>query len=100
MPVARHRTTNCLVLRQPEARDLLAYQAYCVGDRLQYLGGPYTQIQAFAKVAAMIGHCALRGFGRYVITRDGAPLGHVGPLGAAPGTTDMTWTLWDGSHFP
>ena len=92
MPVARHSSTNRLVLRQPEARDLLAYQAYCVGDRLQYLGGPYTQIQAFAKVAAMIGHCALRGFGRYVITRDGAPLGHVGPLGAAPEVPEVPRT--------
>jgi len=99
MSVARIISTPRLTLRAPEAGDLGAYTAYCASDRSQYVGGPYNAVQAFDKLAAMIGHWPLRGFGRYVITHDTGPVGHVGPLqmddSHAP---EMTWTLWDGAH--
>lgn len=99
MTVARTLSTPRLTLRTPEAGDLPAYTAYCASDRSRFVGGPYSAVQAFDKMAAMIGHWSLRGFGRYVIEVDGRAAGHVGPLqmddSHAP---EMTWTLWDAAH--
>lgn len=98
MGVAAHITTERLHLRQPKASDLPAYTAYCASDRSHFVGGPYAAPQAFEKFAAIVGHWPLRGFGRYVMTLEGAPVGHVGPL-ALDGShaPEMTWTLWDGA---
>ena len=95
MTVATHIETARLVLRKPEAGDLPAYTAYCTSDRSRYVRGPFTPEQAFDKFAAMIGHWALRGFGRYVIHNGGTSIGHVGPLAVtAPEAPELTWTLW------
>jgi RimJ/RimL family protein N-acetyltransferase len=95
MTAARRITTDRLILREPKAGDLPAYRGYCVSERSRFSGGPFTPEQAFEKLAAMIGHWTLRGFGRYVITREGVPLGHAGPLAVSDGEPpEMTWTLW------
>lgn len=87
------------MLRRPTAADLSAYTAYCTGPRAQFVGGPYSVAQAVEKFAAMIGHWALRGIGRYVITQDDNPIGHVGPLLLNETTPpELTWTLWDGVY--
>ena len=97
--IASTLTTDRLVLRHPQASDLRAYTAYCVSTRTRFTGGAFNAVQAFDKFSAMIGHWALRGFGRYVITRDGQPIGHVGPLQLdASEAPEMTWTLWDAAH--
>lgn len=89
-------TTPNLTLRQPGADDLPAYRSYCASDRARFVGGPFGAAQAFEKLAAMIGHWALRGFGRYVIDWKGAPIGHVGPMQLDAATLpELTWTLWD-----
>lgn len=99
MTPAASLTTDRLTLRQPQASDLPAYTAYCVSDRARFVGGPFTAQQAFDKLAAMIGHWPLRGFGRYVITHNGAPIGHVGPLASVDDDTpELSWTLWDTAH--
>lgn len=93
--VARHIDTARLSLRRPGAGDLPAYTAYCASARSRFVRGPFTPVQAFEKLAMMIGQWDLLGFGRYVIHHDGQPIGHAGPM--AFGTSDipeMTWTLW------
>ncbi len=96
-PVANTLTTDRLILRKPIAADLPAYVAYCASDRAQYVGGPFPAPKAVEKFASMMGHWELRGFGRYVITDSGQPIGHVGPLALDDNhPPEMTWTLWTG----
>lgn len=92
-------TSERLHLRVPDLRDLGPYTAYCASPRAHFVGGPFSAPQAFDKLAAMIGHWTLRGFGRYVMVHDGASIGHVGPLAADDGQPpEFTWTLWDGAQ--
>jgi ribosomal-protein-alanine N-acetyltransferase len=89
--------TDRLVLRCPIPSDFPSYRSYVTSDRTTYIGGPQPAAVAFERFAGFIGQWALRGYGRFTITRrsDGAPLGHVGPLHmddeALP---ELTWTLW------
>ncbi|MEX0308901.1 MAG: GNAT family N-acetyltransferase [Tateyamaria sp.] len=97
MTVADRLTTARLELRKPQAGDLPAYAAYCASDRTKFVGGPFAAAKAFDKFAAIAGHWILRGFGRYIMERDGAPIGHVGPMQLdATQPPEFTWTLWDG----
>ena len=90
-------TTERLTLRRPEAGDLPAYTAYCASERSRFVRGPFTAQEAFDKFAGMIGHWALRGFGRYVIEQEANPIGHIGPLATVgEDIPELTWTLWDG----
>lgn len=89
--------TARLLLVRPHKQHLAPYTAYCASDRARYVGGPFDQVQGFEKFSAIIGHWALRGFGRYVITckSTGAAIGHVGAFQVDPGEwPEMTWTLW------
>ncbi|MEL6451616.1 MAG: GNAT family N-acetyltransferase [Pseudomonadota bacterium] len=98
-PVAPQLTTDRLILRQPQASDLPAYTAYCAGLRSRFVGGPFDAPKAFDKFAAITGHWALRGFGRYIMTLGDTPIGHVGPMQLdATEAPELTWTLWDGAH--
>ncbi|WP_299926506.1 GNAT family N-acetyltransferase [uncultured Pelagimonas sp.] len=95
MNPARTLQTPRLQLRLPVARDLPVYTAFATSARAKTVGGPFETAQAFDKLAAMIGHWELRGWGRYVIELDGRAIGHCGPLDTFGGTPEMTWTLWD-----
>jgi len=89
--------TERLLLRRPVAADLAAYTAYCTSEHSSMTGGPFTPAAAFDKLAAMIGHWDLRGFGRLVFcdTATQRPLGHVGALQLETGhLPEMSWTLW------
>lgn len=91
--------TERLVLRKPDASDLVPYTLYCKSDRTRFVGGPFTDIQAFEKLAAMIGHWQLRGFGRFVVVHraTGRALGHVGAMQlSTEAMPELTWTLWAG----
>lgn len=93
--VADILTTQRLRLRKPQAGDLPAYTAFCASARSHFVGGPYDAVRAFEKLATMIGHWDIRGFGRYVIERAGAPIGHVGPLAIeSVSPPELTWSLW------
>lgn len=97
MTTAPSITTERLLLRKPQGADLAAYVGYCTSERARFVRGPFTEAQTFDKLAAMIGHWAIRGFGRYVIELDGTPIGHAGPQAIeTPGQPELTWTLWDG----
>lgn len=89
--------TSRLVLRRPQVSDLAPYTAYCTSEHARFVGGPFTPGSAFEKLAAMIGHWELRGFGRLVFCEraTGRPMGHVGALQVnADDDVEMTWTLW------
>ncbi|APX12662.1 GNAT family N-acetyltransferase [Tateyamaria omphalii] len=99
MTAATTLTTDRLILRQPQASDLPAYTAYCASPRTHFVGGPFDTVKAFDKFAAIAGHWTLRGFGRYIMEQDGAPIGHVGPMQLdATKPAEFTWTLWDGAY--
>ncbi|WP_306007081.1 GNAT family N-acetyltransferase [Aquicoccus porphyridii] len=91
--------TERLVFRKPDASDLAPYTSYCQSDRTRFVGGPFCGVQAFEKLAAMIGHWELRGFGRLVIVHSttGRALGHVGAMQLSTDELpELTWTLWAG----
>lgn len=99
MIMAERLTTARLELRRPTADDLPEYIAYCGSPRSVFVRGPFNAAEAFDKFAAITGHWVLRGFGRYIITLNGCPIGHAGPIQSDPECTpEMTWTLWDGAH--
>lgn len=96
--VATRLTTDRLILRQPIASDLDPYVTYCASERSQFVGGPFDAKKAFEELSSMAGHWNLRGFGRYIIVKDGVAIGHVGPLQIdASAPPEFTWTLWDGA---
>ncbi|MGH1415568.1 MAG: GNAT family N-acetyltransferase [Pelagimonas sp.] len=95
MNPARTLQTPRLQLRLPVASDLPVYTAFAASARANLVGGPFDAPRAFEKLAAMIGHWDLRGWGRYVIEHDGRAIGHCGPLDTFGDTPEMTWTLWD-----
>lgn len=91
-------TTARLTLRQPLPADLAGYVAYAMSDRARFVGGPFDEAQAFARLGAMIAQWPLKGYGRYVMMLGEHAIGHVGPLAREDDhTPEMTWTLWDGA---
>lgn len=87
-----------LLFRRPIRSDLPRYTSYCLSGRTEYVGGPFSEVQAFEKLAAMIGHWELRGFGRFVFLerKTERPLGHFGALQlSASEPPEITWTIWD-----
>lgn len=89
--------TPRLVLRAPIVADFPAFLSYSTSERSRFVGGPKPRHAAFEKFSSMIGHWALRGFGRFVITdrTSGEALGHVGPLQRDDAVSpELTWTLW------
>lgn len=96
MTPANSLITERLKLRKPKGSDLDAYVTYCTSERIKFAGGPFNPSDAFEKLATMIGHWDIRGFGRYVIELDGRPIGHVGPLAIDDADKpELTWSLWE-----
>ncbi|MBY3064799.1 GNAT family N-acetyltransferase [Rhizobium laguerreae] len=92
--------TERLILRRPGASDIEAYTAYCLSGRSALVGGPFDEVRAFDKLAAMIGHWVLRGFGRYVfvLKLTNRSIGHVGALQLDwREPPEMSWTIWSGA---
>ena len=93
--------TERLLLRGFEPADFPGYRAYYTGDRTGGVGGPLPEYKVFERFCAMIGHWAVRGFGRYAIAdRAGGPaFGHVGPMQLLDeAEAEMTWTIWDAAR--
>lgn len=88
-------TTRRLVLRMPESRDHAAYARFFAdAEASHFYGGPLAPHQAWDRLAADIGHFALRGFGRFVVTLDDQTIGGCGILDVDgwPGH-ELTWWL-------
>lgn len=89
--------TKQFLFRRPNATDLPHYADYCLSDRTRFVGGPFNEVQAFEKLASMIGHWELRGFGRFVFLDRATkrPLGHFGALQLSSAEPpEITWTIW------
>lgn len=86
-------TTDRLILRRPQADDLAAYGAYCASDRTRLGGGPFSTDQARGFLEAMIAQWDSCGYGRFVVTKDGQPIGHAGLLHDTE--VELTWFLWE-----
>lgn len=87
--------TERLTLRCPEARDLEAYARFFADpDASRFYGGPLLRHEAWARLAEDIGHFVLKGFGRFVVTRNGDTVGGCGILDVDgwPGH-ELTWWL-------
>lgn len=90
--------TRRLLFRRPIGTDLRLYTQYCLSERSAYVGGPFSEVQAFEKLASMIGHWELRGFGRFVFLdrTTKRPLGHFGALQlSSTEPPEITWTIWN-----
>lgn len=90
--------TERLFFRRPRRSDLPLYTRYCLSERSQYVGGPFNEVQAFEKLASMIGHWELRGFGRFVFLdrETERPLGHFVALQLCLSEPpEITWTIWN-----
>jgi len=90
-----------LIFRLPQRNDLPAYTRYCESTRAKFVGGPYSNIAAFEKMSAMIGHWHLRGFGRFVFVEKATnkTIGHVGASQSdQTELPDFTWTIWDSDN--
>lgn len=85
--------TARLTLRRPEDSDWPAYRAYRLSARST---APMSEGAAWTHFAAFFGHWTLRGFGRFIATLHGRPIGHFGPFfPAGHPERELTWTLWD-----
>ena len=72
-------TTQRLRLRAPMLTDYPAYEGVFTSDRARFMGGPFTQDQAFADFCQGVAGWLLRGAGMWTLTslQDDAPLGWV-----------------------
>lgn len=92
-------STDRLVLRPFEIRDLDGYLAYYTGKRTGGVGGPKPAHVVAERFMAMAGQWVLRGYGRYAISVGSEAIGHAGILHAHPADpAEMTWSLWQAEH--
>ena len=85
-------------LRAPQMSDLDAYTAFCKSYRSLGVGGPYTEAQSFQRLAALIGHWGLRGFGRWMVADKDTdePLGIVGLMHPCDWPEpEIAWTVFE-----
>lgn len=71
--------TERLILRAPKIADFPAYREVFTSDRARYIGGPFTEKDAFADFCQGVAGWMLRGSGMWTMTlADGdAPIGWV-----------------------
>lgn len=75
-------TTDRLILRLPDARDIDAVAAYHRTTRSRWTGGPKSRADSFRAYASVVGHWHFRGYGMFAIELrdgDGAACGLAGP---------------------
>ena len=95
MTLPKTISTERLLLRPFEMRDLDGYLAYYTGDRTDGVGGPQSRQTVVNRFFAMAGQWALRGYGRYAISLRDTAIGHTGVLHCDPADpAELTWTLW------
>ncbi len=85
-------------LRAPQMSDLSAYAEFGASYRSVGVGGPFTEAQSFQRLAALIGHWGLRGFGRWMVAdkETDEPLGVVGLMHPSDWPeTEIAWTVFE-----
>ena len=93
--------TARLVLRAPAAEDLPAWTAFLASNRTVHVGGIKNEAEAFVDFAALIGHWALRGYGRWMLINPDTDelLGSVGlfyPVGWPE--PEIAWTMFEAAE--
>lgn len=88
-------TSRRLILRAPGPGDHDAYARFFADPQAsQFYGGPLRRDQAFGVLCRDIGHWVLRGYGKFVITRDGQTLGGCGIVHPEGWNShELTWWL-------
>lgn len=89
--------TERLTLRAPAECDHAALAAFYASPRSRFVGGPLTAERAWRKLAEEAGHWTLRGYGRWIVERDGEAVGLVGlwnPHGWPE--PEIGWDLFEG----
>jgi len=90
--------TERFVMRAPQLSDLEAYTAFGSSYRSVGVGGPFTEAQSFQRLAALIGHWSLRGFGRWMVADKDTdePLGVVGLMYPSDWPEpEIAWTVFE-----
>lgn len=93
--------TERFILRAPGPQDLDAYAAFCASPRSAFVGGPYNRDQAFQRLCSLIGHWAIRGYGRWMVTEreTGTALGVVGPMYPESWPEpEIAWSVFDNAE--
>ena len=89
--------TERLILRKPEAADVVHVQAFYETERSAFVGGPCDPGQGWRKASMFFGHWLIRGYGLFTVERKdtGAPIGLIGPW-YPDGWADheIGWQLW------
>lgn len=93
-------TTARLVLRGPQKRDLAAFTAWVTRSaRMQAVGGPDTEGNAWRGFIAGIGHWHWHGYGFFTVTEriTGVAAGRVGVINHVEWPQpEMAWHMFDG----
>ncbi len=92
--------TDRLILRAPLAKDLAVFAAFYASDDAKYVGGPMTEAQTWRYLCEVIGHWAVRGYGRWMVTThdNDTAIGLIGlhnPLDWPE--PELGWYLWSGN---
>lgn len=85
-------------LRALQMSDLDAYTEFGASYRSVGVGGPFTETQSFQRLAALIGHWGLRGFGRWMVADKDTdePLGVVGLMHPSDWPeAEIAWTVFE-----
>jgi RimJ/RimL family protein N-acetyltransferase len=92
-------TTDRLTLRGWRDDDLDAYAAITADPEvMRFMGGPLDRADTWRQMAFIAGHWALRGYGLWVVERDGELIGRIGLLNPEgwPGL-EVGWLLSRGA---
>lgn len=90
-------TTERLVPRVPEPRDIDACMAFLTGPRAARVGGPADRRTAWRSFGHVIGHWVMRGYGMFIIERrdTGEAIGFTGPwFPEGWPEAELGWTLF------
>ena len=90
-------TTERLTLRAPRPEDHAAFARFYASEQSRFVGGPMEPWESWRYLCGVIGHWAMRGFGRWIVEAEGRPVGLVGlhePLDWPE--TEVGWYVWDG----
>jgi RimJ/RimL family protein N-acetyltransferase len=91
--------TERLVLRAPRLEDFEPFAAFLGSERARYMGGPVERGRAWRAFCHVVAHWPLRGFGPFVIEREGRPIGSGGPWRPEDWPeVEIAYCLWDASQ--
>jgi len=93
-------TTDRLILRAPGPQDVPAFAAFYASDAARHVGGPMSTSDTWRYLCQVLGHWAMRGYGRWIVTTrdDDTAIGLVGlhnPLDWPE--AEVGWYIWSGN---